>query len=110
MFYTKFGRKKALSCGALLCSISLLSLLFVDDQNSWIVYIVSVFIGIHRPNLGLSQPMILSTSINFISDVIGRKSKSGAFIFGAYSLVDKFSAGLVIFLIGNSSAYTTKPK
>lgn len=54
--------------------------------------------------------MILSTSINFISDVIGRKSKSGAFIFGAYSLIDKFSAGIVIFFIGNTAAYTKKPK
>ena len=52
--------------------------------------------------------MVLSTGINFISDVVGAKAKTGAFVFGIYSLVDKFSSGLVIFFIGNSSAYTKK--
>ncbi len=53
--------------------------------------------------------MILSTGVNFISDVIGSRAKSGAFVFGVYSLLDKFSAGLVILFIGNSEAYTKKP-
>jgi hypothetical protein len=63
------------------------------------MYIVAPFIGI-------SQMMVLSTGINLISDVVGSKVKTGAFVFGIYSLLDKFSAGIVIFLIGNSEPYS----
>ena len=54
--------------------------------------------------------MVLATGINFISDVVGTKAKTGAFVFGIYSLLDKFSAGAVIFFIGNTDAYTKEPK
>ena len=37
-----------------------------------------------------------------ISDVVGTKGKSGAFVFGIYSLLDKFSCGIAIFIIGNA--------
>jgi len=53
--------------------------------------------------------MVLSTGINFISDVVGTKAKTGAFVFGCYSLLDKFSAGIVIYLIGSAAAYEAKP-
>ena len=56
--------------------------------------------------LGASQSLVLSTGINFISDVVGAKAKTGAFVFGIYSLLDKFSCGIAIFLIGNADAYT----
>ena len=51
---------------------------------------------------------MLSTGINLISDVVGSKGKTGAFVFGIYSLLDKFSCGIVIFLIGIASAYNKK--
>ncbi len=54
--------------------------------------------------------MVLSTGINFISDVVGTKAKTGAFVFGCYSLLDKFSAGIVIFLVGSAPAYEAKPQ
>ena len=53
--------------------------------------------------------MVLATGINFISDVVGTKAKTGAFVFGIYSLLDKFSAGAVIYLVGNTPAYTKDP-
>lgn len=53
--------------------------------------------------------MVLSTGINFISDVVGAKAKTGAFVFGIYSLFDKFTSGIIIFLVGNSTAYTEDP-
>lgn len=53
--------------------------------------------------------MVLSTGINFISDVVGTKAKTGAFVFGIYSLLDKFSAGIVIFVIGSNNAYIVDP-
>jgi hypothetical protein len=49
--------------------------------------------------------MVLSTGINLISDVVGTKAKTGAFVFGIYSLLDKFSAGLAIYFIGTTVAY-----
>lgn len=56
--------------------------------------------------LGASQSLVLSTGINFISDVVGSKGKTGAFVFGIYSLLDKFSCGIAIFLVGNADAYS----
>lgn len=92
-FYLKFGRKAALGVGTVICIGSIGSFLFLTPKVGWVVYILAVFIG-------FSQTMILSTGINFISDVIGTKAKTGAFVFGVYSLLDKFSAGAVIFWIG----------
>ncbi len=66
------------------------------------MYVIAAFVGTFLFILGISQTMVLSTGINFISDVVGAKAKTGAFVFGIYSLLDKFSAGLVIFFIGST--------
>jgi Na+/melibiose symporter-like transporter len=66
------------------------------------MYILAIFIG-------CSQTMVLSTGINFISDVVGTKAKTGAFVFGIYSLLDKFSAGLAIYFVGSNQAYIKDP-
>jgi Na+/melibiose symporter-like transporter len=108
-FYNKFGRKTALSTGTIIAVVSLGSMLLLSESSNWVMYIIAIFIGISCFYLGISQTMVLSTGINFISDVVGSKAKTGAFVFGIYSLLDKFSAGIVIFLIGNSEAYTKDP-
>lgn len=100
-FYGKFGRKAALSTGTIICVVSLGSMLLLTPEVGWIMYIIAAFVGV-------SQTMVLSTGINFISDVVGTKAKTGAFVFGIYSLLDKFSAGIVIFLIGRTTAYSTQ--
>jgi Na+/melibiose symporter-like transporter len=74
------------------------------------MYVISAFVGIFLFIAGVSQTMVLSTGINFISDVVGTKAKTGAFVFGIYSLLDKFSAGAVIYLVGSTTAYTNEPK
>lgn len=48
----------------------------------------------------------MATGINLISDVVGSKGKTGAFVFGIYSLLDKFSCGIIIFLVGIAPAYS----
>ena len=48
----------------------------------------------------------MSTGINLISDVVGSKGSSGAFVYGIYSLLDKFSSGIAIFLVGSADAYS----
>ena len=50
--------------------------------------------------------MILSTGINLISDVIGSKGESGAFVFGIYSFLDKISAGIIIFFMANLPCFS----
>jgi len=94
-FYEKFGRKKALLVGTIICVVTIGSFVFLTENTGWVVYILAIFIG-------CSQTLVLSTGINFISDVIGTKAKTGAFVFGIYSLLDKFSAGAVIFWIGST--------
>lgn len=109
-FYSRFGRKAALSTGTIIATVSLGSMLLLHEGNGWVMYIIAIFIGIIiNYMIGFSQTMVLSTGINFISDVVGTKAKTGAFVFGIYSLLDKFSAGIVIFLIGNTNAYTADP-
>lgn len=56
--------------------------------------------------VGASQSLVLATGINLISDVVGNKGKTGAFVFGIYSLLDKFSCGIIIFLVGIADPYT----
>lgn len=41
-----------------------------------------------------------------ISDVIGAKAKSGAFVFGVYSMIDKIVVGIGIFVVGETEAYS----
>ena len=101
-FYIFFGRKKALFIGTIICIVALGSMYLITEETNWIIYIIALFIG-------CSQTMVLSTGINFISDVVGTKANTGAFVFGCYSLLDKFSAGAVIYLIGSTPAYETDP-
>ena len=49
---------------------------------------------------------MLSTGVNLISDVVGAKAKSGAFVFGIYSMLDKIAVGIGIFLVGETEAYS----
>ena len=81
--------------GALINLIGLGWLYNLTQVSAYYIYIIALFIG-------FSQTLILSTAINLISDVIGTKTKSGAFVFGVYSLFDKISAGLILYWLGNS--------
>lgn len=45
----------------------------------------------------------MNTGITLISDVIGLKGSSGAFVFGSYSFLDKISTGVALFLCSNGS-------
>lgn len=63
-----------------------------------LIYLVAIFIG-------AAQALVLNTGITLISDVIGVKGKSGAFVFGFYSLMDKFSTGIVLFVLTNISLF-----
>jgi Na+/melibiose symporter-like transporter len=99
VLYSKIGRGKTLLFGALLEGISLIILYFLTYESKDYIYVLAILIG-------FSQTMVLSTGINLISDVIGSKGDSGAFVFGIYSFLDKISAGIVIFTVANLSCFT----
>jgi len=105
-FYLYFGRKKALFVGTAICIVCLAAMAFIDKSTNWLMYILPFFIGMLFCYIGASQSLVLSTGINLISDVVGSKGSSGAFVFGIYSLLDKFSCGIAIFLVGNAEAYS----
>ena len=56
--------------------------------------------------LGISQSLVLSTGVNLISEVVGSKSKSAAFVFGFYGMIDKIVVGLGIYFVGSTKAYS----
>jgi Na+/melibiose symporter-like transporter len=61
------------------------------DNRSW-VYPLSAMQGI-----GIA--IMLNTSTSLISDVIGTESESSAFVYGVYSLMDKFANGFLLYWI-----------
>lgn len=97
-FYKLFGRKGTFIIGAVLAGISAASLALITVSTRWIIYFVSVI-------MGASQALLLNTSINLISEVVGMRGSKGAFVFGAYSFVDKLTSGLALFFISNSSQF-----
>ena len=101
LLYKMVGRKKILLIGTILGSLSLLGLYFLTPEFSWIVYILAALIG-------ASSGVVVSTGINLISEVIGRRGKEGAVVFGIYSFIDKTLVGLSIFLVTHSEAYSNK--
>ena len=48
---------------------------------------------------GIGNAMMLNTGTACISDVIGQDNTSAAFVYGAYSLFDKFANGILLFLL-----------
>lgn len=69
-------------------------LLFLDDNKTTrnFVYPLAAFQGI-----GLA--IMLNTATSLISDVIGNDSENSAFVYGCYSLFDKFANGGLLFWI-----------
>ena len=53
---------------------------------------------------GIGIALMLNTGTSLISDMIGTDTRSSAFIYGAYSLLDKFANGFLLwFLVKNYS-------
>ena len=69
--------------------------IFMKPSFSWLVYIAASIQGV-----GLSIMLNIATSL--ISDVIGDDDNSSAFVYGTYSLCDKFFSGAILVVIGNT--------
>jgi len=61
-----------------------------DNWSKWFVIPCAALIGI-----GLA--LMLNTGTSLISDVLGNDVKSAAFVYGAYSLLDKFANGFLLY-------------
>ena len=46
---------------------------------------------------GVGNAMMLNTGTACISDVIGQDNTSAAFVYGCYSLADKFANGILLY-------------
>jgi len=92
--YEKIGRKKAFTLGAFAALIGTTIMMFLDESSRKFIYPLAIVIGI-------GQSISLNTGISLIGEVVGSKGSSGAFVFGAYSLLDKFSCGIVLYLVVN---------
>ena len=86
--------------GVIIISVSSIPYLFMSRDFRWLVYIVC---GIQ----GVGLALLLNTATSLISDVIGSDDKSSAFVYGAYSLLDKFSGGFVLVLIAEETKNPT---
>ena len=77
--------------------------LFFNSENHLSMYVypcVSV--------QGIGIALMLNTSVSLISDVIGTDNKSSAFVYGVYSLLDKFANGFILWwLVRNYSKDVT---
>ncbi|EAS03506.1 MFS transporter (macronuclear) [Tetrahymena thermophila SB210] len=101
LLYQKIGRKKTYTLGVVLMLASLIPMGFLQADNSFLknlIYPLALVVG-------AAQALQLNTAINLISEVIGLRGAGGAFVFGAYSFLDKLMTGIVLFAITESSYY-----
>jgi len=81
--------------GVIITCVSSIPYVFMKPSFAWLVYITASFQGV-----GLAIMLNIATSL--ISDVIGDDDTSSAFVYGAYSLCDKFFSGALLVIIGNT--------
>ena len=67
----------------------------MGEKTMWLIFICTALQGI-----GLA--ILLNTATSIIADVIGNDDTSSAFVYGVYSLFDKFSSGIFLTIISVS--------
>lgn len=92
--YEKIGRRRAFAIGAVAALIGTVVMMFLGPDSKAFMYPLTIIIGV-------GQSVILNTSISLIAEVVGGKGASGAFVFGAYSLLDKFANGIALYAVMN---------
>ena len=75
--YKLMGRKKVLTMGTALNLASLAGLFFLTPSYSGLVYYFAIF-------RGLSSGLVFTTGSNLVTDIIGNKGASSAFVYGFY--------------------------
>jgi hypothetical protein len=57
--------------------------------------------------LGAASSVILVTSLSLVTDLIGKNTDSGAFVYGAMSFTDKLSNGVAVAVLEQFSPCNT---
>jgi hypothetical protein len=57
--------------------------------------------------LGAASSIILVTSLSLVTDLIGKNTDSGAFVYGAMSFTDKLSNGIAVAILEQFSPCDT---
>ena len=89
--YATIGKKWSFTIGVALCAGTAFMLSWLTPENKSIMYAIA-------PVIGIAQAISLNTGITLISDVIGLRGSSGAFVFGMYSFLDKITSGVALFV------------
>lgn len=94
-YFNEFNRLSTLMYGSALVIISSIPFLFISPEYHWGVYLLV-------PVQGIGLAIGLNVASSLISDMLGRNNKNSAFVYGAYSLLDKFSSGILLVIIGGT--------
>lgn len=93
--FNEYNRLTTLMCGSILVGISSVPFLFLTEYTHWLVFFCV-------PLQGMGLAIGLNVSSSLISDMLGRNNKNSSFVYGTYSLFDKFGSGLLLVLIGRT--------
>ncbi|CEF59702.1 Major facilitator superfamily domain, general substrate transporter-containing protein [Strongyloides ratti] len=85
----KLNRKATFMFGIF---IGILNCVFFYCDHKNLTFVLVIFMGI-------SQSILLVSSISITADLINKNTESGAFVYGSMSLFDKFSNGIVFQII-----------
>jgi glycoside/pentoside/hexuronide:cation symporter, GPH family len=94
-YFNEYNRLSTLMYGSILVIISSVPFLFMQANVHWLIYI---FVPIQ----GIGLAIGLNVSSSLISDMLGRNNKNSSFVYGMYSLADKFSSGILLVIIGRT--------
>ena len=93
--FNEYNRLTTLMWGSGLVIISSIPFLFLTEDVHWLVYL---FV----PVQGIGLAIGLNVASSLISDMLGRNNKNSAFVYGTYSLLDKFASGILLVTIGET--------
>lgn len=90
----KFSRKLSFLLGTIFC-LSGLFLLYMIAVSTISLYLMALAVIL----LGFGNTVVMVISTQLVADLVGQSTELGAFIYGCFSLTDKFSNGIAIFLL-----------
>ena len=94
-FFNEYNRLSTLMYGSGLVIISSVPFLFITPQIHWVVFFLV-------PIQGIGLAIGLNVASSLISDMLGRNNKNSAFVYGTYSLLDKFASGILLVIVGET--------
>uniref|UniRef100_A0A914WJA5 Uncharacterized protein n=1 Tax=Plectus sambesii TaxID=2011161 RepID=A0A914WJA5_9BILA len=91
-FINRRLNRKAMFMFGGMCCMANCAWMYFSDLGLEMMYPISCL-------LGIGQAIVLVSSLDITADLINRNTESGAFVYGAMSLVDKFANGVAYQII-----------